>query len=457
MKTLLILSAIGLSFNLHAAINMEAFTEIKQTFRERIMAQSQYYSPLLRHIDKSFIQNNDRAENLVDDPDKMIRSLEEMEQKNLLAKKLSVAPWSDTYWPMAEGLIAARYNDPEMRFGAWSDYRSYVLSHPADGLIKERKFDFLSPAEKYDYLMGTLENGLTEYSWREGQAYNDQYHEVESWMGLCHGWAPAAFMMPNPLKKVSVKMDGDEELVFYPSDIKALGTMLWSNGQFETRFIGGRCNTKEPGEDNMGRPKEPDCLDDNPGTWHMAIVNQIGQFDRSFVMDATYDYQVWNQPVYSYKYSYQNVKTKKRVAALKDALVSVEDYKADPRRRVRSPGTKYIVGISMNVEYVRESVPSFQENQPSLYAMASYDYDLELDSQKRILGGEWYSRQHPDFLWVASAQSRPKTYGEQLGSSMNIHQLSNEIKKAAAINARNGLPFGPFVYELFRQSSAPRP
>jgi len=35
--------------------------------------------------------------------------------------------------------------------------------------------------------------------------------------------------------------------------------------------------------------------------------------------------------------------------------------------------------------------------------------------------------------------------------------LSNEIKKAAAINARNGLPFGPFVYELFRQSSAPRP
>jgi hypothetical protein len=240
MKTLLFLSTIILPLSFshgfsHAAINMEAFTDIRQTFREKIMEQSRYYSPLLRHVDKSFIQNNDRAENLVDNPDKMIRSLEEMEQKNLLDKKLSVAPWSDTYWPIAEGMIGARYNDPEMRFGAWSDYRSYVLSHPADGLIKEKRFDVLSPGEKYDYLMGTLENGLTEYSWREGQAYNDQYHEVEAWMGLCHGWAPAAFMMPNPVKKVAVKIDEDDTLIFYPSDIKALGTMLWANGQFETK------------------------------------------------------------------------------------------------------------------------------------------------------------------------------------------------------------------------------
>lgn len=454
MKTLWIIS-LGFLFNqgLGAAVDMETFTDIKTAFRERIILQSTYSSPLLRHIDKSFIQNNDRAENLVENPDKMIRSLEVMEQKKLLEKKLSVMPWSDTYWPMAEGLIGYRYNDPDMRFSSWSDFRSYVLSHPADGLIKEKNFEMLSPSEKYDFLMGILGEGLTEYSWSEGQAYNDRYNEVEAWMGLCHGWAPASFMMPNPVKKVAVKFDDDESLVFYPSDIKALGTLLWSNTQFETRFIGGRCDIKEPREDNMGRPKEPQCLDDNPGTWHLVVVNQIGVFDRSFIMDATYDYQVWNQPVYSYKYVYRNMKTNKRVEKISDALVTVDEWKKDPRRNVRSPGTKFIVGISMTVEYVRESQASSQENQPTLFSTVSYDYDLELDAQKRILGGEWYSRQHPDFLWVSDAKARPRTFGDQLGASLNIHQLSKEIREAAKINARQGLPFGPFVQELFRQSA----
>lgn len=455
MKYLSLLTLIILTsfFCANASVNMEAFTDIKQTFREKIIAQSLYRSLLLRHIDKSFIQNNDRAENLVENPDKMIRSLEVMEQKKLLEKKVSVTPWSDTYWPIAEGMVAARYNDPDMHFSAWSDYRSYVLSHPADGLIKERKFDMLAPSEKYDYLMGILGNGLTEYSWSQGEMYNNQYHEVESWMGLCHGWSVAAMMMPNPVKKVVVQMDDDEALTFYPSDIKAMGTLLWAQADFSTRFVGGRCDAKDPSEDSMGRTKDPNCLDDNPGTWHQAIVNQIGQFNRSFVMDATYDYQVWNQPVYSYKYTYTNMKNNLRVKTLNEALVSVDDWKKDPRRKVRSPGTKYIVGINMTVEYVRETIPSKLENQPSLFATVTYDYDLELDAQKKILGGEWYSRQHPDFLWVADAQAFPKTAGDQLAAKLKLNKIIQEIKQAAAVNAKQGVPYGPFVKELFNQSA----
>lgn len=460
MKILTISTLITLSFTSTMAASTreltasqkEALVELKKGLHENIMLRARYESPLLRHIDKSFIKNNDRAENLVDHPEAMIKNLEMMEEKKLMEKRLSTVPWSDTYWPLAEGGIGARYNDPEMRFGAWSDYRSYVLSHPADGLIKEKKYELLSPAEKYDFLMGTLENGLTEYSWHEGQVYNDQYHEVESWMGLCHGWSVAAFMLPNPVKTVKVKLNDEESLEFYPSDIKALGTLLWANGQFETRFIGGRCDAKDPSEDRLGRPKDPECLDDNPGTWHMTIVNQIGQFDRAFVMDATYDYQVWNQPVYSYKYDYINLKANKRVHSLREALVSVDEWKKDPRRSVRSPGTKYIVGVSMTVDYVRESLPSFSENQPSLFSTVTYDYDLELDAEKNILGGEWYSRQHPDFLWVADSKAFPRTAGEAQ-VSVNLNKLSEEVKKAAALNVRHGLPFGPFVAELFKQSA----
>src|SRR5687768_11813943 len=30
----------------------------------------------------------------------------------------------------------------------------------------------------------------------------------------------------------------------------------------------------------------------------------------------------------------------------------------------------------------------------------TYRYDLELDASGRIIGGEWHTMYHPDFLWV---------------------------------------------------------
>ena len=42
-------------------------------------------------------------------------------------------------------------------------------------------------------------------------------------MGICHGWAPAAFMVQRPTKMVEVlAADGKTKIKFYPSDIKAL-------------------------------------------------------------------------------------------------------------------------------------------------------------------------------------------------------------------------------------------
>ena len=51
----------------------------------------------------------------------------------------------------------------------------------------------LSPAEKYDLLVGDANYGLTKQMWNAGKGYHDRYGSVESWMGYCHGWAPAAY------------------------------------------------------------------------------------------------------------------------------------------------------------------------------------------------------------------------------------------------------------------------
>ena len=33
-------------------------------------------------------------------------------------------------------------------------------------------------------------------------------------------------------------------------------------------------------------------------------------------------------------------------------------------------------------------------------------YDLELDAKGNIVGGEWYTNAHPDFLWVPDQKER---------------------------------------------------
>lgn len=445
---MLVTIILGLIFS-HSILAEEDYNFIelgKQKCRREVIEKAQ------SNQNKSIILQNDYAQELVEDPSRMILNIEEMENKNLLKKNLSVSPWSDSYWPLFEGGLGDRFDDPNMNFSNWKDARDYVTKNTAKKLIKKKLFDKLSPSEKYDLLLGLEKENLTQASWGEGEEYFREYGNVETWMGLCHGWAAASMMMPDPKKKVEVNTKSGV-LTFYPSDIKGLGTLLWAKGEFQTRFVGGRCDVKGPTTDIMGRPEEVDCLDNNPGTWHLAIVNQIGVFDRSFVMDATYDYQVWNQPVYGYEYSYYNPKTKKESRSLRDAIIKKSEWKLDKRKEVRAPETKSIVGIKMQVTYVTENKASKQENQATNYSTVEYLYDLELDSQNAIIGGEWYSSKHPDFLWVAERDSFPSTFEDSPDEFVDLNNLSSDILEKAKINARYYLPVGAVVRELFEASS----
>ena len=57
----------------------------------------------------------------------------------------------------------------------------------------------------------------------------------------------------------------------------------------------------------------------------------------------------------------------------------------------------------MVVQYLSEGEP-VQENYNSaaddFTTEVVYRYDLELDSTDQLVGGEWYTNSHPDFLWV---------------------------------------------------------
>lgn len=340
--------------------------------------------------------DNDKAENFLDEL--KYDSLIEMDQKQLTQGSVSQRPWSDSYWPYYTGILANRYADRSFpRSRKWEENNDYILKNLGLGDVEN-----LSPAEKYDLLLGNKDFSLTKAMLQESGSMRGENGEVEAWMGICHGWAAAAIMLDRPSKKIEVTTPNGTKIPFYPSDIKALASLLWANAEAPNRFIGGRCDEKNPRKDRRGRPINLDCLDSNPATWHLAVVNQLGFEKRSFVMDATYDYQVWNHPLVSYKYSYVNPRTGENVDSLQKALVKRVDFPEDKYRTVRARGTDSIVGINMILQYAAENSPVARDRDNESYDVTStvrYQYDLELDQDGRIIGGEWHTLTHPDFLW----------------------------------------------------------
>lgn len=406
---------------------------------------------------RAAIGSNDKPADLVDAL-KYTR-LDQMEAAGLMKATLAESPWSDDYWGIYKGILGARYADPNFPESSdWKENSDYIRNHPATTILASgnaSKINQLSPAEKYDALVGDSSFSLTMAMWLEGKGYYDKYGSVESWMGICHGWAPAAYMLARPTKSVTLKTPDNVSIKFYPSDIKALGSLLWAKAPSRNRFIGGRCNDKAPPTDPAtGRVKSSQCFDTNPGTWHQSMVNQIGAAPRSMVMDVTFDYEVWNQPVYAYKYVYFNPQKMVYASTLAEATVSMAAFTSDKFRSFRGSSAKSVVGVRMDVSYVVETRPSQAEtDSPSHDAIqeVTYYYDLELDASNNIIGGEWYTNKHPDFLWTPGKGSHAATsYESQATGSWAQGSAVPSSWRAAAKQAssRQRAPLAAIVEQI---------
>ncbi|MEB4592869.1 hypothetical protein VSS37_17960 [Candidatus Thiothrix sp. Deng01] len=411
---------------------------------------------------RAAIASNDKPADLVDTL-KYTR-LDQMESANLMKASLAESPWSDDYWGIYKGILGARYADPSFPSSPdWKENSDYIRSHLAATILASgnaTKINQLSPAEKYDALVGDSNFSLTLAMWQEGKGYYDKYGSVETWMGICHGWSPAAYMLARPTKSVTLKTPDNVSIKFYPSDIKALGSLLWAKAPSRYRFIGGRCNDKEPATDpTTGRVKSSQCFDTNPGTWHLAIVNQIGVSKRSMVMDVTFDYEVWNQPTHAYEYRYFNPQTMTYASSLAAATVSMAAFTNDKFRSFRGAQSKSVVGVRMDVSYVVETSPSQNEtDSPSRDAIqqVTYYYDLELDASNNIVGGEWYNNKHPDFLWTPAKGSTAKTsYDPQATGSWPQGGAVPSAWRAAAklASSKQSAPLAVIVEQLIKLSN----
>lgn len=413
---------------------------------------------------RAAIRGSDLPEALTDNgASGLVRTLEEMEKLRLSHARTPKRPWSGDYWPYYKGSIAARYADAGVPFSFdFRVHRQYVFNYPAKTIVKygsSWQIDHLSPAEKYDLLIGHGNRfRLAQSNWEEGEMFLREHGSVPTWFGICQGWSAGAMMESRPRRAVRVRSaDTKIKLTFYPDDIKALASLLWAHGEYETRFAGGRCSDPNPATDANGRIISRDCFDTNPGTWHLALTNQVGISRRGLILDSSYDEQIWNQPILSYRYYYFNPQTFLYVNKLSKARVPIRKFTNDKFRSYRSKKAAFVVGIAMDVTYMIKSEPSHAISDSAgrdRLRRVRYMYDLELDRERNIIGGEWYTQKHPDFLWVPvqGTQAVSPYEEEAVGEWVKGEALPDAWRDAAQEAAIDGFPLAKIVNGLIQRS-----
>lgn len=324
-------------------------------------------------------------------------------------------PWPETYWPTYQDSTNARWDGIEnlsplekydLVFNNWLPPEDFMALRPYTANCNGEGFD----PEYYDAL-GPAARWMSEHrgNWRAHDGIDndgdgdidecDDQDGIARWWGLCHAWTPAALIEDEPLRSIVY-----EGVTFHPSDLKALMITVYDSSR--AVVIGGRCKAAQVERDETGRIVDEQCRDTNAGSFHVITTNFLGRFQVGFAEDRTYDDEVWNQPVHSYKVDrLENIDERQAMALLHVDFETNTNYPYNP-------DAKKWADVEISLDYVVESHASREPTGPqfaSYLRTDRYHYILEMDDDGRIIGGEWINgrstdgrgrfSEQPDFLW----------------------------------------------------------
>jgi hypothetical protein len=304
--------------------------------------------------------------------------------------KLDVIPWSETYWPSKQGSINVRWNQPTPEgFKYTSPRADEVARMTRDELAR------LSPSEKYDIYMGRYDYPLKE------EVKGIATPSARWWSGVCDGWSTAAIQYAEPMAVDAPSVTNPNVVVpFAASDIK--GLMSYSAArhfQVESKQVGSKCT-------GIGKIFGGGaCSDINAGALHVILANQIGVKKQGFIVERDPGNQIWNQPVYGFKF------TKMGSAQSKDGAYGV-----------RMQGTLFFADELDKPEWLPVvGTKKFVEGKIEM------DYILDLDSAGNIIGGDWVGKNdHPDFVWLPVNHLEFKDYMDGINRLYKVNQVTSK-------------------------------
>lgn len=214
-----------------------------------------------------------------------------------MAGDAAVIPWAGSYWPTYQDNINYRWA------GANTDSPAMKYQKAFGGTGVEDAVSLYQGIDSQPDAKACTTNRECDVSLGQTCAKRNGRGSgkcIATWFGICHAWAPAAILVPEPQKEVV-----RNGVTFKVQDIKALVTL--AHNHTTSKFVSLRCDlNNSEGQityDEYGRPSDPDraCIDTNPGTYHILLANYLGLQKKSFVEDRTFDAEVWNQPIRGYK------------------------------------------------------------------------------------------------------------------------------------------------------------
>jgi hypothetical protein len=361
-------------------------------------------------------------------------------------------PWSDNYWESDWGGISLRWEtltvaqrDPDL-YDYQTVNKSALFAYAPPSLSQLRTMSRqdllnLSPAEKYDIMMGRYDYP-TVYSERQRTS-----PDMKDWQGICHGWVPAAINQAEPLPTDMTNPDG-VVVPFGSSDVKGLlsyyygvtaydyargsRTVVRSGSIFEyldavdtfdpiswiklaadalvydsrglsvlpynendsavcadTATAGQYGSTAncvksfafEGNVDSLDIVSQVGARssgsDPNPGAFHIVMANQLGLMHQAFV---------------------GNINLSGSKTQIWNQPVSGYSSVVTNDKRSRHGGQ---VDITTTLSYVSEIPQNYDVvlNTPNeRVKTVDFKYTLELDDAGNITGGEWHGF-HPSFIW----------------------------------------------------------
>jgi hypothetical protein len=304
-------------------------------------------------------------------------------------------PWAGTYWPIYKDSINDKWDGDDTKAPSTKFGEAFNVDGIEDLVSNEFGIDSRAGKDKECSDNDACDEGSV-CSIRDGE---DAGYCIETWFGICHAWAPAAVMEPEPIHPVT-----HNGVSFKVNDIKALVTAAYDEG-LQTQFLSGRCDEKGDSieKDENGYPVPPDCADTNPGSFHVVVANLLGIQRRSFVEDRTWDYEVWNQPIRDFEV------TKDEVITATEAMELIGQSGDTYTPNAEAATLRH---LNTTLRYIAESpqhVDGHLASQIDTYTGEDkYDYILELNAAGAIIGGEWVGDSvldHPDFLWLPTIKS----------------------------------------------------
>jgi hypothetical protein len=409
-------------------------------------------------------------------------------KKNILDIPMTgtgLEPWSSTYFPMRNALLAVRYDrGPKNTIGVW-DSKLQKFSYKYTYQESKAKFkqpedlqkvidsqsdlekyinDYFSAAEKYDFVTNDTQFTMTNWMrWKSDQFVKKG--DIPSWYGICHGWTVASYYYTKPMKPVTlIAADGKTRVTFLPQDIMGLASQFWANADYQTRFVGSPCPYEDSSlieKDPMtGIYTDPKCASLNPGAFITIVGNQIGIRKLNMNFDPNPDGEIWNQPIKSYSFDWYNLEDNYIYSKLEDNYLSmnaVKSSKNDFLKFVYKQATSEVVSVvgayiqityTVETEATKSSTPS-----PNAFRTGEYLAAVFLDKNGNIVGGVWKYNIHPNFAWKHEETVPPKGYSDDqvtsfTGSSSSLRNVAPYARSAA----RYGQPLKKIVDYLVEKS-----